>query len=92
MGIMAKSAILNYRIVLKDKRTLIPGMAAQTKVVQTLVDLEHAGDQVSCPMGLVATGAAHLALPDRVVRYQVTLGLDALMTLAAEIKLIGVGK
>ena len=92
MWIMADSTVFDHRIVLKDKGTLIPGVAAQTEVIHTFVGLDHTRKQVVSPMGLMAISTLHLAFPDWMVRRQITLGLDVLMTLAAELKLIGVGE
>jgi hypothetical protein len=38
----------------------------------------------------MTVGAAHLAFPDRVAGHQIAFGLDVLMTLSAEFKLVGV--
>ena len=43
-------------------------------------------------MWRVTVSAAHFAFPDRVAGHQIAFGLDILMTLSAEFKLVGVPK
>ena len=92
VSIVAESAVFDHRVMLEHKGSLITGVAFQTEIVQTLIGLEHAGYQVIRSMGLVAVSAAHFAFPDRVAGHQIAFGLDILMTLSAEFKLVGVPK
>jgi len=90
MSIMTEGAVFDYRLVLKHKGPLITGMAFKAEIVQTFICLNHAGYQVIRTMWRVAVSAAHFAFPDRVAGHQIAFGLDVLMTLSAEFKLVGV--
>lgn len=92
VSIMTEGAVFDHRFVLKHKRPLITGMTFKAEIVQTLICLEHAGYHVIRSVWRVTVSAAHLAFPDRVAGHQIAFGLDILMTLSAEFKLVGVLK
>ena len=92
VSIMTEGAVFDHRLVLKHKGPLITGMAFKAEIVQTLIGLDHAGYHVIRTMWRVAVSAAHFAFPDRVAGHQIAFGLNILVTLSAEFKLVGVFK
>ena len=84
VGIMTDGTIITDRGMFKNKRSLVAGMAVETKIIETFIGLQviDHGTMVG-----VAVAADHLAFLHRMVGRIVHLSPFQLVTLVAEFRL-----